>query len=140
MQVPELSQGEQYAGIVLDADGHPTHHLSLLPQQPDSRLTWDAAMEWASSQGAELPTQQEQALLYANLKHAFDPDWYWSGERYAGNASNAWIQYFANGSQYNTGKGYQGRVRAVRRIVISDPACWMRSQADAIAKTTGASK
>lgn len=120
MKIPELAQGEQYAGIILNATGRPTHHLILLPQQPSTRLTWDEAMEWAHAQNATLPTHQEQALLYANLKHAFDPDWHWSSEQYAGNAFNAGNQYFDNGGQYIYDKGYQGRVRAVRRIIIQE--------------------
>lgn len=117
--LPDLAEGEQYAGIVIDEDGHPTHHLILLPQQPETRLTWDAAMEWAKGIGAELPTRQEQALLYANLKRAFDRAWYWSSEQHAGDASLAWLQYFGGGIQLSNDKGYQGRVRAVRRSLIN---------------------
>jgi len=117
--LPTLAAGERYAGIVIDPDnGQPTHHLILLPQQPDTRLTWDEAMAWAASIGAELPTLQESALLYANLKPAFEPTWYWTGEHYAGYASYAWTQLFVNGTQYDSDKGYKGRVRAVRRFLI----------------------
>ena len=119
LTIPTLLEGERYAGIVIDsATGQPTHHLILIPQQPETRLTWDEAIAWAASIGVELPTRQESALLYANLKPAFEPTWYWTGEQYAGDASNAWYQNFANGTQYNGAKGYEGRVRAVRRFLI----------------------
>ena len=118
MKIPELNEDERYAGIALDATGKPTHHLILLPQQPDTRLTWDEAIAWAASIGVELPTLQESALLYANLKPAFEPTWYWIGEQSAGDASLAWHQFFFNGSQYYGDKGYKGRVRAVRRFLI----------------------
>ncbi len=119
LTIPTLLEGERYAGIVIDsATGQPTHHLILIPQQPETRLTWDEAIAWAASIDAELPTRQESALLYANLKPAFEPTWYWTGEQYAGNASYAWGQGFDGGNQYLTGKGYKGRVRAVRRFLI----------------------
>ena len=45
MKIPELNEGERYAGIVIDsATGQPTHHLILLPQQPETRLTWDETL------------------------------------------------------------------------------------------------
>lgn len=114
-----LIKGERYAGIVIDPDnGQLTHHLILLPQQPDTHLTWDEAIAWAASIDAELPTRQESALLYANLKPAFEPTWYWTGEQYAGNASYAWHQYFDDGIQGYVGKGCKGHVRAVRRVLI----------------------
>ena len=119
LAIPALAAGERYAGIVIDPDnGQPTHHLVLLPEQPTERLSWDDAMAWAASIGAELPTRQEAALLFANAKTAFEPAWHWTSEQYAGDASGAWIQYFGNGSQLTNGKGCKGRVRAVRRFLI----------------------
>ncbi len=116
---PALATGERYAGIATDPDtGQPTHHLVLLPEQPTERLSWDEAMAWAASIGAELPTRQEAALLFANAKAAFERAWHWTSEQYAGNASFAWGQDFGDGSQGNGGKGYKGRVRAVRRSLI----------------------
>lgn len=120
MKIPELNEGERYAGIVIDsATGQPTHHLILIPQQPKTRLTWDEAIAWAASIGVELPTRQESALLYANLKPPFEPTWYWTSEQYVGYASHAWDQYFGNGEQDENTKGYKGRVRAVRRVPIT---------------------
>ena len=116
--VPALATGERYAGIALDATGKPTHHVGLLPEQPTERLSWDEAMAWAASIGAELPTRQEAALLFANAKDAFEPAWHWTSEQYAGHASGAWVQFFDDGSQSLNGKGYKGRVRAVRRFLI----------------------
>ena len=119
MKIPELNEGERYAGIVIDsATGQPTHHLILIPQQPKTRLTWDEAIAWAASIGVELPTRQESALLYTNLKPAFEPTWYWTGEQYAGSASYAWLQHFDFGGQYSLDKGCKGRVRAIRRVPI----------------------
>ena len=117
--IPALAAGERYAGIVIDLDnGQPTHHLVLLPEQPTERLSWDDAMAWAASIGAELPTRQEAALLFANAKTAFEPAWHWTSEQYAGDASTAWFQHFVDGGQDTSDEGYKGRVRAVRRFLI----------------------
>ncbi len=117
--IPALAPGERYAGIVIAPDnGQPTHHLVLLPEQPTERLNWDDATAWAASIGGELPTRQEAALLFANVKTAFEPEWHWTSEQYAGYASYAWLQYFLDGGQYYGVKGYKGRVRAVRRFLI----------------------
>ena len=118
MKIPELQEGERYAGIILNKNGTLSHHLILLPKQPTERLTWDGAMAWAISIGGNLPSRQEQALLFANCNDAFEPTWYWywSSEQYAGNASVAWSQCFDNGDQYGYRKGRNGRARAVRRV------------------------
>ena len=109
-----LQPGELYAGLVLDATtGQPSHHLVLLPGDQDC-MTWQAANEWAQAQGGQLPTRQEQALLFANLKREFESASYWSGEQYS--ASSAWMQNFGNGSQSSYDHYYELRVRAVRRL------------------------
>jgi hypothetical protein len=110
----ELQAGEIYAGLVLDAaTGGPSHHLILLPGEAGD-VTWQQAKDWASSMGGELPTRQEQALLYANVKREFQPRWYWSAEQYSD--SDAWSQYFGHGTQSSDSESYEGRARAVRRF------------------------
>jgi hypothetical protein len=109
-----LQHGEHYAGLVLHADtGLPGHHLILLPGQAID-VTWNGAQQWAADQGGELPTRQEQALLFANLKREFSAAWYWSGEQYSG--SIAWGQDFGYGYQDDNNKSCEGRARAVRRV------------------------
>jgi hypothetical protein len=111
----ELKEGEHYAGLILNTDGTPSHHLVLLPAA-DKRMAWQAAVEYAKDQGGVLPTRAEQALLYANLKAQFQPAWYWSSEEYDGDGSYAWSQNFNYGGQYCNRKSYEGRARAVRRF------------------------
>ena len=111
----ELQHGERYAGLLFDANGLASHHLILLPGEAED-IKWDAAKEWASKVGGELPTRQEQALLFANLKSEFKPNWYWSGEQYEEDSSYAWDQYFLNGGQGYYHESYSGRARAVRRF------------------------
>jgi hypothetical protein len=111
----ELAHGEHYAGLVLAADGTPSHHLVLLPGDHDD-ANWDDATTWAREQDGFLPTRQEQALLYANCKAQFQAIWYWSGELHADNSSFAWGQNFDDGYQYGNRKDYTCRARAVRRF------------------------
>ena len=113
----ELQPGERYAGLVIEAVGvgFVAHHLVLLPAKPDA-MNWAAATEWAATQGGTLPTRQEQALLYANLKAEFEPDWYWSSESYAPNDAYAWFQGFGYGYQGGNRKSYEAQARAVRRL------------------------
>jgi len=71
-----------------------------------------------------LPTANElQSLLdYQRLNPAIDTTWfpntqaafYWSGESFASNASNAWGVYFGNGGLNASSKGNDLRVRLVR--------------------------
>lgn len=112
-----LQPGEIYAGIVLGQNGEGDHHLILLPAKTEP-LTWDKAVNWAKSVGGTLPTRQEQAILYGNLKHEFEPRWYWSCEQHANDSGCAWMQYFSNGGQGSSLKSYEGRARAVRRVPI----------------------
>ena len=111
-----LKDGEQFAGIVRDESGR-WSIVVLLPGDADE-LTWKAALAWAKEQGGELPTRREQSLLFANLKDAFEGDWYWSGEQCAPYPDYAWIQTFDDGDQGYGHKGDRYRARAVRRLVI----------------------
>ena len=112
----ELQPGERYVGPVIDADGKLEHHLVLMPQRPEGKLNWQAAMEWAESIGGAIPTRQEQALLYANCKPHLTPVWHWSSETYEDGASYAWFCYFYHGVQYGSHKSYEGGAVAVRRV------------------------
>lgn len=110
----ELADGEIYAGLILNDDGTPSHHLVLLPGEAEN-ITWPNAKDWAAKAGGELPTRQEQALLVANLKAEFQPRWYWSAEEHV-DGSGAWCQGFDYGDKLINGKSYEGRARAVRRF------------------------
>ncbi len=111
-----LKPGERYAGVVLGADGMPSHHLILVPGEAEGK--WPAMVDWAKIHGEGLPTRQEQALLYANLKGEFQPRWYWSSTQHAYYSDCAWLQHFGDGNQGSNGKSASGRARAVRRLVI----------------------
>jgi hypothetical protein len=116
-------QGGFYAGVVRGADGKPDHHLILAdPDKGD--VNWGDATKWAKDLKIDghkdyaLPERNEQAILYGNVPERFEKQGYWSAAPYAGSASYAWYQYFANGSQYYDLKGTKLRARAVRRLPI----------------------
>ena len=115
-----LDPGEHYAGVVLDEAGHVIRHLVLMAQRPDKKLTWQAACEWAASVGGELPSRQEQALLYANCKPHLKPVWHWSGEKHEDDASYAWLCTFSNGTQGIDHKSSEGAAVAVRLIPVGE--------------------
>ena len=110
-----LQEGEIYAGLILGKDGAADYHLFLQPGEATG-VKWQAAMDWAKKLGHSLPTRAEQALLFANLKHEFEPRYYWSSE--PAGPSDAWGQDFNDGRQDLNGRSYEGRARAVRRLEI----------------------
>lgn len=114
--LPELAEGERYAGLILDENGKPAHHVVLLAG--DTSATWKKAVEWAKKQGGELPSRCEQALLFANCKDAFQERWYWSGEQHAEHGDYAWNQTFDDGYQSFSYVTLRLRARAVRRVPI----------------------
>jgi len=115
--LPDLAQGEIYAGIILNSDGAPSHHLILLPGDNDD-ANWADQTEWAKSINGELPTRAEQSLLFANCKQHFQKNWYWSGEAVSSEPGWAWFQLFYDGYQYLNPKYDELRARAVRRLPI----------------------
>src|SRR5690606_18617262 len=112
----ELCPGERYAGIVLDDNGKPSHHLILLPGETKG-VTHDVAVAWAAYNVGDLPTRREQSLLFANLC-GFEEAAYWSSETHAEDSSYAWYQYFDDGYQGNFRKGEELRAVAVRRVFV----------------------
>ena len=115
---PELQPGEHYAGIVLDTDGKPTHHLVLMAQRPTDKPNWQAAIDWANRVGGAIPTRQELSLLFANCKSHLQAVWHWSSETLDDDASFAWSCHFSLGSIGYGRKNYEGSAVAVRRLVI----------------------
>jgi len=61
-----------------------------------------------------LPAQRELSLAWATIAQVFGPHWYWTSTQ--SSASLAWLQYFGDGRQVLSSKGYVGRVRAFRRL------------------------
>lgn len=113
----ELAPGERYSGAVLDNTGQVLHHLILLPARPDLRKNWDDAKAWAARVGGDLPSPQEQALLFANCRDALPQTWCWSNKEDEEDASYAWLCVFSYGTQGDYPMSLEGSAVAVRRLI-----------------------
>ena len=115
----DIQQDCVYVGLIVSADRAKSHHIIRLPYERDRLMTWNAAMEYAAQEGAELPDRVEGALLYAKRQAGeFADAYHWTREQGAGDESYAWIQSFDNGYQRSNHKGLKYRVVLVRRITI----------------------
>jgi len=63
-----------------------------------------------------LPSRAESALMYAVMPERFELGWHWTSTQYSD--TTAWPQNFGNGLQLCNRKVYEGRCRAVRRLVL----------------------
>jgi hypothetical protein len=71
--------------------------------------------EWARGLGADLPTRNESAFLYALHRDLFETSWYyWTSTQYS--SGDAWAQDFHDGNQDYLDKSCECRARAVRRF------------------------
>lgn len=114
MNILLLNPGEIHVATIQIA-GQAPYHLILLPDHPKDEMTHQAATEWASTVGGDLPTRPEQALLFAHQREQFDRDWYWSNTLHESDPDYAWSQDFHYGGQSNGDRRNELRARAVRR-------------------------
>lgn len=111
-------QGGIFAGITPKADGDYCLIRGNLAQQRD--VIWREAREQADAFQADghfdfrLPTREEAALLYANLRGEFEDKWYWTGDTYHADPKCAWVQTFGYGRQADARMTDACRVVAVR--------------------------
>ncbi|HAF43451.1 MAG TPA: DUF1566 domain-containing protein [Gallionellaceae bacterium] len=113
--IPELKEGEIYAGAIVKPDGT-GHHVILIDGDNDD-ADWQTQMDWAKSIGGDLPDRVEQSMLYAHLKDRFQEYWYWSNTKHD-DTRFAWRQVFHYGYQGSISTNNQFRARAVRRVAI----------------------
>jgi hypothetical protein len=114
--IPQLNEGEIYAGAIIATDGS-GNHIILLPADHEE-ANWDDSMEWARSIGGNLPDRVEQALLFKHSSEQFQKEWYWSNTQHAVDSGCAWFQDFSDGYQDGYRKSAEHRARAVRRVTI----------------------
>jgi hypothetical protein len=112
--IPELKEGEIYAGAIINPDGTGRHTI-LLPGDNDD-ADWETQKEWAKSIGGDLPDRVQQAMLYKYLPEHFKKDWYWSSEQRG--SGSAWCQLFTNGDQDWFSTINKCRARAVRSVSL----------------------
>ena len=114
--LPDLNAGEIYAGLIINDTGS-MHHVILLDGDADE-ASHQEQLAWAKSIGGDLPTRQEQSLLFANCKKHFKRDWYWSADLYEPSSGYAWCQDFYDGGQDGNYLSAGLRARAVRRLPV----------------------
>ena len=112
--VPELKEGETYAGAIINPDGTGNHTILLPGDNGDA--DWQTQMDWAKSIGGTLPDRVQQAMLYKHLSDRFQKDFYWSSEQRS--AGSAWCQYFDFGFQHWHDTYYECRAVAVRSVPL----------------------
>lgn len=114
-----LAKGEKYRGIVLGADGLPSHHLVLMPGKFTARTGHADALKWAESIGGDLPDRAEGSLLEAqNADGAIESGWHWLKPLRAGDPDCAWCQSIGSGGQYWSRRSFNCSAVAIRRIPI----------------------
>lgn len=105
-----------FRGITTLANG--THAaVILLPNKAQERMNWTKAMAWAEGIGGQLPSRPIAALLYANAKSEFKPEWHWLNEPHSD--SCAWLQNFHYGYQFYNDKRNEFAAVAVRLIQLT---------------------
>ena len=109
--------GEREPGATDDWDGL-KNTLALLSSAHDHPAAKFASeLEAAAHKDFYLPSRRELRLCWVNVPELFDTSrWYWSSTQYS--ATSAWGQHFDGGRQGGNGKSYEGRARAVRRLLI----------------------
>jgi hypothetical protein len=112
--IPELNEGEIYAGTIINPDGTGRHTI-LLPGDNDD-ADWKTQKKWAKSIGGDLPDRVQQAMLCKHLPEHFKKDLYWSCEQRG--SGSAWLQNFTNGNQTWYYTYSQCRARAVRSVAL----------------------
>ncbi len=109
--------GGIFVGAITQPEG--THvAVALLPDQAQD-VTWQAALDWAKAQNAQLPTRPMAAMIFANTQDRPQSDWHWTCEEVKDYASCAWGCNFGNGGQNFSHKSYEGAAVAVRLIQVT---------------------
>jgi hypothetical protein len=117
-------EGGVFAGLLKGEDGDYAVIVPLDPASDVDPAPWKDAIaaagkfKTAQHKDYSAATRGELALCFHNVPQLSKKDWYWSSTPYAGNASYAWYQTFASGSQNGSRKDLKLRARAVRRVKI----------------------
>jgi hypothetical protein len=69
LDLPELKDGEIYAGAIINPDGTGNHIVLLDGELTDSK--WDDAMAWAKNKGGTRDTKKGSEL-YASIYNAIN--------------------------------------------------------------------
>ena len=120
LTLPPVAEGEIYGGSIGDLNGDVCHIIVVAFNGPASHSD---QLAWAKSIGCDLPSKLEAAALFAHIKDKFEPDVYWTNEKFVDqndpdDTNYAWYQYFDYGFQSLGRKDLKLRGVAVRRSFI----------------------
>ena len=109
-------EGKKIAGADCEWDGQANTAAIMASGLDCPAAKFCASLSLEGHTDWYLPSRREQALCYANTPDQFEPRWHWSSTQYS--ADDAWLQDCRHGYQLSYGKSYEGRCRAVRRLVL----------------------
>ncbi len=120
MRVGRYAEGKGgiYAGIVRGDDCD--WHVFLSEQMMGRDVIYEAARVFALAVNADghsdfrLPTRNEGALLYTNLRHMMNEGWTWTCDEYPPDKECQWVIAMAYGRNADARKTDACRARAVR--------------------------
>jgi len=110
-------RGVTIPGADSDWDGAANTKAMLASGKKCPIAEWAASLKVGGHRDFYVPSFRELRLLWARTPDLFQRRWYWSSSQYS--ADWAWVQLFTGGYQSTSVKGYEGRVRAVRRFLIT---------------------
>jgi hypothetical protein len=110
------SKGTDEPGATSVRDGLTNTQALAASGRDHPASAWAVGLKVDGHQDWYLPSRAELRLLWVNTPEHLTAGWYWSSTQYS--PYNAWYQYFDGGYQNYNDKAYEGRARAVRRLVI----------------------
>lgn len=127
--IPQLNEGEIYAGAIIQLGGH-ENHIILLPEQLE-KTNYPDAVSWAESKGGCLPTEAELRHLFAvsraaklrgdiHIPHFHETFYYWSAGQLAVHSGTAASKLILSGNYQPGPEGTYIRACAIRRVVALD--------------------
>lgn len=113
------SAGQAEPGATSSLDGLANTRALLDSPHDHPAAQWASGLQIDGHHDFYLPARRELRLCWVNVPELFEEAWYWSSTQSSPN--NAWIQYFDDGDQNLDLKYYEGRARAVRRVLTTSP-------------------
>lgn len=97
-------------------DGAANTAALLADEQPHPAAQFAAGFSRDGHNDYFLPSRSELQIAEANVPEVFSKAWHWSSSQYS--ALSAWLMDFSAGGQSYGDKGFERRVRPVRRVFL----------------------
>jgi hypothetical protein len=109
------AEGEDEPGAASEWDGLANTLALTASSHSHPAAEWATSLAISGHQDFYIPSRREARLCWVNVPELFTAHWFWTSTQYS--RRYAWNQTFDAGSQSNHTKGYEGRARAVRRLI-----------------------